>query len=34
MHAVVLRYFLEVARVGSIRKASESLFVASSAVSR
>jgi DNA-binding transcriptional LysR family regulator len=34
MHAIVLRYFQEVARLGSIRKASEALFVASSAVSR
>ncbi len=32
MHAVVLKYFLEVARSGSIRKAAPSLFVASSAV--
>jgi DNA-binding transcriptional LysR family regulator len=34
MHAVVLKYFLEVARAGSIRKAAENLFVASSAVNR
>ncbi len=34
MHAVVLKYFLEVARCGSIRKAAQSLFVASSAVNR
>lgn len=34
MHAAVLRYFVAVARVGSIRKASEELHVASSAVSR
>jgi DNA-binding transcriptional LysR family regulator len=34
MHAVVLKYFLEVARSGSIRKAAQNLFVASSAVNR
>jgi len=34
MHASVLRYFLEVARSGSIRKAAQRLFVASSAVNR
>jgi len=34
MHAVVLKYFLEVARSGSIRKAAPSLFAASSAVNR
>ena len=34
MHANVLRYFLEVARCGSIRKAAQNLFVASSAVNR
>ena len=34
MHANVLRYFLEVARCGSIRKAAQRLFVASSAVNR
>lgn len=34
MHAAVLRYFVAVARAGSIRKASEELHVASSAVSR
>ena len=34
MHAAVLRYFAAVARAGSIRKASEELHVASSAVSR
>ena len=34
MHAVVLKYFLEVARCGSIRKAAQNLFVASSAVNR
>lgn len=34
MHASVLRYFQEVARTGSVRKASETLFVASSAVNR
>ncbi len=34
MHASVLKYFLEVARSGSVRKASENLYVASSAVNR
>jgi len=34
MHSTVLRYFLEVARSGSIRKAAQKLFVASSAVNR
>lgn len=34
MHAAVLRYFVAVARAGSIRKASEEIHVASSAVSR
>jgi DNA-binding transcriptional LysR family regulator len=34
LHANVLRYFLEVARCGSIRKAAQNLFVASSAVNR
>lgn len=34
MHASVLRYFTEVARSGSIRKAAQRLFVASSAVNR
>src|SRR5437867_2688894 len=34
MHASVLKYFLEVARSGSIRKAAQRLFVASSAVNR
>ena len=34
MHAIVLKYFVEVARCGSIRKASEKLFVAASAVNR
>lgn len=34
MHASVLRYFVEVARCGSVRKASETLFVSSSAVNR
>lgn len=34
MHASVLRYFVEVARCGSVRKASDNLFVASSAVNR
>jgi DNA-binding transcriptional LysR family regulator len=34
VHANVLRYFLEVARCGSIRKAAQGLFVASSAVNR
>jgi len=34
MHANVLKYFVEVARCGSIRKASQNLFVASSAINR
>jgi len=34
MHAAILRYFCAVARAGSIRKASEDLHVASSALSR
>lgn len=34
MHAAVLRYFATVARAGSIRRASEELHVATSAVSR
>jgi len=34
MHAIVLKYFVEVARCGSIRKAAKNLYVASSAVNR
>ncbi|MEJ8821249.1 LysR family transcriptional regulator [Variovorax humicola] len=34
MHASVLKYFIEVASCGSVRKASERLFVAASAVNR
>lgn len=34
MHASVLKYFVEVVQCGSIRKASEKLFVAASAVNR
>ena len=34
MHAAVLKYLVEVARCGSVRKASEKLFVAASAVNR
>lgn len=34
MHAAVLRYFIEVARRGSIRKAADVLHIASSAVNR
>jgi len=34
MHASVLKYFIEVARCGSVRKASERLYVAASAVNR
>ena len=34
MHASILKYFLEVTRSGSIRKAAQRLFVASSAVNR
>jgi len=34
MHATILRYFVEVARAGSVRKASEKLYVAASAVNR
>ena len=33
-HASVLRYFVEVARCGSVRRASEKLYVAASAVNR
>ena len=31
MHASVLKYFIEVAQCGSVRKASERLYVAASA---
>ncbi|WER49439.1 LysR family transcriptional regulator [Cupriavidus sp. WKF15] len=34
MHASILKYFVEVARCGSIRKAAQNLYVASSAVNR
>ena len=34
MHSIVLKYFIEVASAGSVRKASERLFVAASAVNR
>ena len=34
MHAIVLKYFVEVARSGSVRKASQKLFVAASAINR
>lgn len=34
MHAIVLKYFIEVASCGSVRKASERLYVAASAVNR
>jgi DNA-binding transcriptional LysR family regulator len=34
MHANVLRYFVEVVRCGSIRRASQNLFIASSAINR
>ena len=34
MHATVLKYFVEVARCGSIRKAAKNMYVASSAVNR
>lgn len=34
MHASVLKYFVEVARSGSVRKASENLYVAASAINR
>lgn len=34
MHASILKYFVEVARCGSIRKAAQNLFVASSAINR
>jgi len=34
MHANVLKYFVEVVRCGSVRKASENLFVAASAINR
>ena len=34
MHAAILRYFDQVARLGSIRRAAEALHVASSAVNR
>ena len=34
MHASILKYFIEVASCGSVRKASERLFVAASAINR
>ena len=34
MHASILKYFIEVSRCGSVRKASENLYVAASAVNR
>lgn len=34
MHAIVLKFFPQVARHASIRKAAQNLFVASSAVNR
>ena len=34
MHASILKYFIEVASCGSVRKASERLYVAASAVNR
>ncbi|HET9205716.1 MAG TPA: LysR family transcriptional regulator, partial [Burkholderiaceae bacterium] len=34
MHASILKYFVEVARSGSIRKAAQNLYVASSAINR
>lgn len=34
MHASILKYFTEVARCGSVRKASDNLFVAASAINR
>jgi DNA-binding transcriptional LysR family regulator len=34
MHASILKYFIEVARCGSVRKASENLYVAASAINR
>jgi len=34
MHAAILRYFVEVAKTSSIRRAAETLHVASSAVNR
>ena len=34
VHASILKYFVEVARSGSIRKAAQNLFVASSAINR
>ncbi len=34
MHASILKYFAAIARTGSIRKASEELHVATSALSR
>jgi DNA-binding transcriptional LysR family regulator len=34
VHASILKYFVEVARCGSIRKAAQNLFVASSAINR
>ena len=34
MHASILKYFVEVARCGSIRKAAQHLFVATSAINR
>jgi len=34
VHASILKYLVEVARCGSIRKAAQNLFVASSAINR
>ena len=34
VHASILKYFVEVARCGSIRKAAQQLFVATSAINR